>query len=100
MTNRFSTEDLFRAILFPNRDISPLYRFTEYRMRDDGIHVGQSAYFSAEGVMLKTGLGIVRLVRRDIVSAQPSQRSIMTEGLLESVQAGDLADLYQFLKEI
>ena len=45
---RFSPEDLFRAILFPNRDISPLYRFNEYRLRNGDVHAGRTAFYAAD----------------------------------------------------
>ena len=98
--NRFSPKDLYRAILFPNRDISPLYRFTEYRMRNGDVHTGRTAFYAAEGVVLRTGVGIVRLDQADIQSTKPSQRSIMPEGLLEGLGEGDLADLFQYIKSL
>ena len=97
---RFSPEDLFRAILFPNRDISPLYRFNEYRLRNGDVHVGRTAFYAADGVVLRTGAGIVRLDQAEIVSQQASERSIMPEGLLEGLSESDLADLYQYLKSL
>ena len=97
---RFSPEDLFRAILFPNRDISPLYRFNEYRLRNGDVHVGRTAFYAADGVVLRTGAGIVRLDQAEIISQQASERSIMPEGLLEGLSERDLADLYQYLKSL
>ena len=100
MRLRFSPEDLFRAILFPNRDISPLYRFNEYRLRNGDVHVGRTAFYAADGVVLRTGAGIVRLDQAEIISQQASERSIMPEGLLEGLSERDLADLYQYLKSL
>ena len=97
---RFSPEDLFRAILFPYRDISPLSRFNEYRLRNGDVHVGRTAFYAADGVVLRTGAGIVRLDQAEIISQQASERSIMPEGLLEGLSERDLADLYQYLKSL
>ena len=97
---RFSPEDLFRAILFPNRDISPLYQFNEYRLRNGDVHVGRTAFYAADGVVLQTGAGIVRLDQAEIISQRTSERSIMPEGLLEGLTASDLADLYRYLKSL
>ncbi|MAH76468.1 MAG: hypothetical protein CBC62_10760 [Opitutia bacterium TMED102] len=97
---RFSPEDLFRAILFPNRDISPLYQFNEYRLRNGDVHVGRTAFYAADGVVLQTGAGIVRLDQAEIISQRTSDRSIMPEGLLEGLTASDLADLYRYLKSL
>ena len=97
---RLAPEDLFRTILFPNRDISPLYRFNEYRMHNGDVHVGRTAFYAADGIVLKTGSGIIRLDQKNIVSQQASERSIMPEGLLEGLKMNDLADLYQYLKSL
>ncbi|MBO60673.1 MAG: hypothetical protein CMO63_01700, partial [Verrucomicrobiales bacterium] len=97
---RFSPDDLFRAILFPNRDISPLYQFNEYRLRNGDVHVGRTAFYAADSVVLRTGAGIVRLDQAEIISQQTSERSIMPEGLLEGLSERDLANLYQYLKSL
>ena len=97
---RLAPEDLFRAILFPNRDISPLYKFNEYRMQNGDVHVGRTAFFAADGVVLRTGSGIIRLDQKEILSQQTSERSIMPEGLLEGLDLSDLANLYQYLKSL
>ena len=97
---RLAPEDLFRTILFPNRDISPLYRFNEYRMHNGDVHLGRAAFYAADGIVLKTGSGIIRLDQKDIASQHTSERSIMPEGLLEGLKANDLADLYQYLKSL
>ena len=97
---RLAPKDLFRAILFPNRDISPLYKFNQYRMQNGDVHVGRTAFFAADGVVLRTGSGIIRLDQKEIVSQQTSERSIMPEGLLEGLDSTDLANLYQYLKSL
>ena len=97
---RLSPEDLFRTIIFPNRDISPLYKFNEYRMHNGDVHVGRTAFYAADGIVLRTGSGIIRLDQKDIASKKPSELSIMPEGLLEGLKASELADLYQFLKSL
>ena len=97
---RLSPEDLFRTIIFPNRDISPLYKFNEYRMHNGDVHVGRTAFYAADGIVLRTGSGIIRLDQKDIASKKTSELSIMPEGLLEGLKASELADLYQFLKSL
>src|SRR6185369_16449467 len=46
---RFSRDDLFAAILFPNRDIAPAYRTTTFRLRDGEVYTGLVAFESADG---------------------------------------------------
>ena len=64
------------------------------------MHVGRTAFYAADGVVLRTGAGIVRLDQAEIISQQASERSIMPEGLLEGLSERDLADLYQYLKSL
>ena len=56
--------------------------------------------YAADGIVLRTGSGIIRLDQKDIASKKTSELSIMPEGLLEGLKASELADLYQFLKSL
>ena len=69
-------------------------------MKNGDVHLGRTAFYAADGIVLKTGSGIIRLDQKDIASQQVSERSIMPEGLLEGLNASDIADLYQFLKSL
>jgi putative heme-binding domain-containing protein len=101
VTGRFSKEDLFHSIVFPNRDIAPPYRPAVFVMRDGQTHTGMVAFNSADGVILQTGPATtVRLDEKDIVSQREGDQSLMPAGLLDGLQPGDLADLYAYLKEL
>ena len=69
-------------------------------MQNGDVHVGRTAFFAADGVVLRTGSGIIRLDQKEILSQQTSERSIMPEGLLEGLDLSDLANLYQYLKSL
>jgi putative heme-binding domain-containing protein len=99
ITFRFSPTDLFQAIVFPSRDVAPLYRMTTFQTRDGQTHTGLVAFESADGVILQTGATTtVRLSDGDIVSRTPSNLSLMPNGLLTGLKPQALADLYAYLK--
>lgn len=97
---RMSAADLFAAILYPSRDIAPPYRTTRYTLKNGESHTGIAAFVSAEGVLLQTASGTIRLSRSNIVAEEPSEVSLMPQGLLEGLGAGDLADLHAYLKNL
>jgi putative membrane-bound dehydrogenase-like protein len=101
VTNRFSREDLFTAIVAPSLDVSPLYRTTLVETRDGQIFSGMVAFESADGLILQTSANVtVRVGTLDIVSRQPGTRSLMPSGLLKDLTPGDLADLYRYLQTL
>jgi putative membrane-bound dehydrogenase-like protein len=101
VTSRFSVEDLFNAIIYPNRDVAPLYRSVVFQMRDGQKHTGLVAFESADGVIVLTGpTTTVRLPDSEIVSREPTDLSLMPTGLLNGLKAAELADLYSYLKTL
>ena len=100
-SQRFSAKDLFSAILFPDRDIAPLYRNEQIITSDGESHTGRVVFFSADGFMLLTGPSqVIRLDESRVASRSPSSRSLMPEGLLDGLKAEELADLYQYLRSL
>ncbi|MFL5242349.1 MAG: PVC-type heme-binding CxxCH protein [Gemmataceae bacterium] len=101
VTTRFSRDDLFTAIIDPSRDVAPAYRVTNVETKKGLVHSGIVIYESAEGVILQTGAATTnRIANQDIASRQPSTKSLMPDGLLKDLKAGDLADLYSYLKTL
>jgi putative heme-binding domain-containing protein len=101
VASRMAPADLFNAIIFPSRDVSPAYRMTTFQMRDGSSHTGLVAFESADGVIVRTGPDTtVRLAETDIQSRQPSDLSFMPNGLLRGLRPQDLADLYSYLKTL
>jgi putative heme-binding domain-containing protein len=98
---RFSREDLFRAIIFPNEDVAPTYRTTIFETRGGEVHVATVAYESAEGVILQTGAATtVRLAAGEIASRRPGTSSLMPTNLLTGLKPGELADLDATLRSL
>jgi putative heme-binding domain-containing protein len=99
VTGRFSTEDLFQAILYPNRAVAPQYRTTLFKTRNGQTHTGIVSFESADGVIVLTGAAsAVRLAETDIVARYPGNLSLMPGGLLNGLRPEQLADLYSYLK--
>src|ERR1043166_6400819 len=101
VADRFSQNDLFAAIVFPNKDVAPQFRTTLFQMKDGQSYTGIVAFESADGVILQTGANTtVRLSAAETVSRQPSDVSLMPGGLLAGATDLDLADLYSYLRVI
>ena len=76
------------------------YRATVFTMRDGTTQVGRIAFTSADGRIVQTVTGTVRINEDDIVRQQDWSRSLMPEGLLDGLQAADLANLHAYLKSL
>lgn len=101
VAKRLSIQDLFQAILYPNRDVAPPYRTTSFRLRNGETYTGVVAFESADGVIVQTGATTTaRLAESDILSRQPSDLSLMPSGLLDGLGPEGLADLYSYLKTL
>lgn len=99
--NRMSVEDLFAAIVLPNKDIAAPYQTTQFQMRNGENLIGMVAFESADGILLQTGpTTTLRLNGADIVAKENSQTSLMPSGLLAGLKDNELADLYAFLKNV
>ena len=101
VTGRFSMSDLFNAIIYPSREVAPVYQTTTFQTRNGETYTGLVAFESADGIILQTGATTTaRLADSDIVSRQPSTLSLMPNGLLSGLQPLDLADLYRYLRTL
>ena len=101
VTRRWSPRDLLTQIRYPNREVPEAYRTTQIETRDGVKHLGILAFFSAEGVMLRTAGGRTeRIPQSDIVHQRQAEDSIMPDGLLHGLVSQDLADLYAFLRAL
>jgi putative heme-binding domain-containing protein len=101
VARRFSRDDLFTAILDPNRDVSPAYRMTQVETASGKIVAGQLLYESPESTLVQTGPDTtVRITGEEIVSIRKSPLSPMPTGLLREAGDEDLADLYAWLRTL
>ena len=98
---RFSREDLFAAIVDPNRDVAPLYQTTLIETADGQIHVGLIVYESPEGTLIQTSADeVIRISDTEVLSTQRSRRSLMPQGLLDDATDDNLADLDAYLRSL
>lgn len=98
---RFSREDLFAAIIDPNRDVSPLYYTTQLVTQSGKVYRGMMVYQSPDGTLLQTGPNTtVRIAGDQIVEAAKSRQSLMPTGLLDTAKDHDLANLYAYLRTL
>ena len=64
-------------------------------------HIGRIAFYSADGVIIRTALGkTIRLDEEDIASQKDWSNSIMPEGLLIGLSSTQLSDLYAYIKTL
>ena len=101
IAKRLSPTDLFYSIVRPNDDVPPAYRATSFTMKDGTKRVGRIAFYSADGVIVRTSPEkTIRLDEKDIVSQKDWSTSIMPEGLLIGLTETQLADLYSYIKSL
>ena len=98
-TKRFSTEDLFTAIVAPNRDIPDRYR-SEIIETDAGqTYQGNVVYEAVDSLLFRTGPdATVRIDRTAIRDRRPATVSLMPAGLLDTATDQQIADLLAWLK--
>ena len=98
---RFSREDLFTAIVSPNRDVSPRYQTTLIVTDQGQTHTGIVIYESIDGMLLRNGRGeTIRIEASEIDVRRQVTTSLMPAGLLKDLDSSDLADLYAYLKTL
>jgi putative membrane-bound dehydrogenase-like protein len=98
---RLARDDLFAAIVAPNRDIAPAYRPVMVETAEGRTVVGMLVFESADGLILRTGpAASERVDGRSIVARRPSTISLMPEGLLRGAPEREIADLYAYLKSL
>lgn len=101
VTGRFSREDLFTAIVAPNKDVSTRYQTTQVQTFAGKIHQGLVIYRSVDGMLLRTSQNqTIRLEGADVEFSRALSTSLMPAGLLKSAKAEDLADLYAYLRTL
>ena len=96
---RFSREDLFIAIVLPNRDVSPRYQTTMIETKDGKVRTGMIIYEATDGVLMRNSTNqTFRIETVDVEHRRRMSQSLMPSGLLKGLKPSDLADLYAFMK--
>ncbi len=98
---RFSREDLFTAIVLPNRDVSPRYQTTLVETKDGRIFTGMVVYEAIDGVVIRNAANqTFRIEVTNIETRKPLSTSLMPGGLLKDLGPSDYADLYAYLRTL
>lgn len=101
VTRRFSQEELFTAIVFPSRDVSPRYQASAVVTTAGKVYHGMIIYESVDGFILRNAtLQTHRFDSSDIESRSVSRTSMMPAGLLKDADDSDWAHLYAYLKTL
>ena len=99
VSKRFSREDLFAAIVEPNRDIPARYQMTSVETVDGRVISGLIVYESVDGLLLRDAEHRTwRIESTEVASRYLQRNSLMPSGLLRGVRREDIADLYRYLQ--
>ncbi|MEX2113277.1 MAG: hypothetical protein WD845_08835 [Pirellulales bacterium] len=98
---RLSRNDLFRAIVDPNLEVSPAYQTTLIVTNSGQVYHGLIVYESPETTLLQTAPDTtLRLTNTDQSSVRRGTQSLMPTGLLDPLSDQDLSDLYAYLRTL
>lgn len=101
VAGRFSHDDLFTAIVFPNQDVSPRYQTTQVVTTDGQVRTGLVVYESVDGMVLRDSNNqTYRIESKDIEVKRRRNQSLMPAGLLKDLSDQDLANLYAYLRSL
>lgn len=101
ITKRFTKEDLFAAIVDPNRDISAAYIPRIYETKNGETYTGFPVYNSPAATIVQTGASTtVRVTSADVFSERMSNTSMMPTGLLEGLTDAQMADFYAYMMRL
>lgn len=98
---RFSRDDLFTAIVYPSRDVSPRYQTTQIVTVNGQVMTGLIVYESVDGMVLRDSNNrTYRIETRDIEFRRQLNQSLMPDGLLRGLSDEDLAHLYAYMQQL
>ncbi len=101
VARRFSREDLFTAIVSPNRDVSPRYQTTIVGTVDGKVYTGLVVYRSVDGLTLRDSNNQTTRIEADEIDFENKKStSLMPTGLLKDLTPQDLADLNAYLQSL
>ncbi|MEZ6133048.1 MAG: hypothetical protein R3C59_30630 [Planctomycetaceae bacterium] len=101
VAKRFSRDDLFAAIVDPNRDISDRYQLTTVQTKSGRTYSGLIVYESVDGIILRdSDHQTHRIEAEDMELKVRQRRSLMPDNLLKNVVDQDLADLDAYLRRL
>lgn len=101
VASRFSRDDLFVAIVLPDRDVSPRYQTTMIQTSDGKSYTGRVIYEAVDGIILRNASNqTFRIEPSQIEDRRALNTSLMPSGLLKGIAPSDVADLYAYLRSL
>lgn len=101
VARRFSRQDIFTAIVSPNRDVSPRYQTTVVGTVDGKVYTGLVVYRSVDGLTLRDSNNQTTRIEADEIDFENKKStSLMPTGLLKDLTPQDLADLNAYLQSL
>jgi len=99
VARRFSAQDLFAAIIEPDRDVSPRYQTTSVITTAGKVYSGLIVYESVDGMLLRDAEHRTwRIDGNEIEVRLKQPASLMPAGLLKDRTPQDFADLNAYLQ--
>ncbi len=101
VAGRFSRDDLFTAIVFPNQDISPRYQGVQIVTTQGQVRSGLIVYEGIDGLVIRDANNhTYRIEAEEIDERLPMTSSLMPAGLLQGLTDQDYADMYSYLRSL
>jgi putative heme-binding domain-containing protein len=101
IAGRYGIRDLLEKITTPSKAISDRYAASIITTTDGRVITGRILNVGGDGLYVMTNLldpsQVTRVDRRKIESMAPSKVSMMPEGLLDTLQEGEILDLIAYL---
>ena len=98
-SNRTSVDYLLSNLIYPDESIQDDYRMVIVTTRDGRTYVGTLMSESDRSITVRpVGLSDVVLARSEVQSMEVSDKSLMPEGLLDSLTEEEVVNLFAFLR--
>ncbi|HEX7654108.1 MAG TPA: PQQ-dependent sugar dehydrogenase [Verrucomicrobiae bacterium] len=99
--DKFTRQELIRAVLQPSAELAIGYQTTVVNTRDDEQYSGVLKQVTADWLELTTGNGkLVRIPLRDITEQHTDPVSLMPAGLTDALTPDEFSDLIAYLQTL
>ena len=101
--NSYSAEGLLRAIVEPSKDITSRFQETDFNLKDGSMVWGRLINETSNSYIVQRGFNPANtktVLKKDVVSKNPSQTSGMPPALLNTMDRGEILDLLYFIMNV
>lgn len=101
ISNRFSGQDIMKAIVDPDAQIPARYRAEKILTADGEVIYGSIVYESTDGLVLTDRQNnTLRIDLHDVEDRATSDTSLMPSGLLDEISDQEVADLIRYVQSL